>query len=423
MGIPCTNEEFLRKLKDRGVKYIPLEKYVNTHTKIEWQCFNNEKHTFTLSPCNIYKDIPHCPYCERKRVFVGETDLWTERPDVAIMLLNPEDGYKYMSTSSKKLDWKCPRCGCVIEDKVINNVSMYGLSCPHCSDNISFSEKFVRNLLIQLKCDFSHDRTISWSDNRRYDFYIPAINLIIETHGIQHYSRSFKGLHYCIDARSCEEEQANDIYKKELALSNGIKHYVELDCRYSDCDYIKNSILNSELSKIFDLSIIDWQECFKSTITSDVVTCANLWNEIKDTRVISEKTGIHISSVISHLKKAAKTGLCDYTPNYNKNKRKQNAIDSIIKLWNDGVRNSKDLSVSTGYSHSYIYILLNECRKQGFSMNMTRNNIGKKVLCVETGKIYETIASVEKDGYSASCVSNVCNGRTKHHQNLHFKFI
>ena len=44
-----------------------------------------------------------------------------------------------------------------------------------------------------------------------------------------------------------------------MALTNGIKYYIELDCRYSKGEFIKRSIINSDLSKIYDLSQIDYK--------------------------------------------------------------------------------------------------------------------------------------------------------------------
>ena len=424
MGIPYTNEEFLKKLKENNVKHIPIENYLNTHTKIKWMCYKNNKHIFEASPCYMYKrKHDGCIYCNSLKAFTGETDLWTVRPDIASMLLNPDDGYKYLSKSGKKLDWVCPNCNKIIRNKSICNVTKYGLSCPYCSDSMSFSEKIVSNLLSQLNLNFIHDRATNWSKNKRYDFYIPSIDLIIETNGIQHYERSFCTYSsFKRKPRTVEEEIKNDKYKKELALSNGIKYYIELDCRYSNFDYIKNNILKSDLSKIFDLSKIDWNKCFNSTTTSNVIICSDLWNDgIKDSSKISDITGIHISTVIKNLKRASQIGLCDYEVNYNKTKGKQEKLKLVCDLWNNGMKNTKQISNTTKISYGYVIRLL----KIGKEQNLCDyyKNRKKKVLCLETNKIYESIASVKYDGYFPSYVSEVCNGKREMAHNLHFKFI
>lgn len=428
MGIPFTNEEFLKKIKDMDIKYIPLDKYITSHTKIRWKCNKNNKHTFKARPCDVYRYNFSCPYCNKKKVFVGETDLWTTRPDIASMLLNPDDGYKYFATSGKRLDWICPSCNNIIKDKIINNVTRQGLSCPRCSDGVSFSEKIVFGLLSQLGYEFIYNKTITWSNNKRYDFYIPSLNLIIETHGIQHYKRSF--IKYSSTGRTSrdfEDEIANDKYKKHLALSNGIEHYIELDCRYSDFDYIKEVILNSKLSILFDLSIIDWNKCFSNTITSNVILCANLWNSgVKHPKSIAKSIGIDLCTVIANLKKASKIDLCDYSTDYFK-KSKQDKINIISKLWNSGVKNVKEISKITNISYTYTLKLLKIADEQNLcdynNYYDVKKRKRKKVLCVETNKIYDSIASVKYDGFQPSSVSLVCNGKKETAHNLHFVFI
>lgn len=371
MGKTLTNEEFLKKLEDKNIKYVPLEEYGGQYVKIKWQCCNNSNHIFEVAPRTILSDKGGCPYCSHRKVFIGETDMWTTNPELASMLKNPDDGYRYFATGGQKVDWICPCCGLEL-NKTINNVNMYGLACPRCSDGISFSEKFVYELFNQLDCDFIHDRTTDWSNGKRYDFYIPLMNLIVETNGVQHYSSSFVRIHSeTRNARTLDEELANDEYKKQLALSNGIEHYIVLDCSKSDSDYIKASILDSELSVLFDLSNVDWHKCFNATNTSNVVLCANLWNDgMKNTQDISDYTGIHISSVISNLKKAAKSGLCDFVINYKKNRNRY-----------------------------------------------------KPVLCVETQKIYECISSVKEDGYCNISVSKCCNGKQDSAYGMHWQFV
>lgn len=371
MGKTLTNEEFLKKLEDKNIKYVPLEEYGGQYVKIKWQCCNNSSHIFEIAPRSILDGKAGCPYCSHRKVFVGETDMWTTNPELASMLKNPDDGYRYFATGGQKVDWICPCCGLEL-NKTINNVNMYGLACPRCSDGISFSEKFVYELFNQLDCDFIHDRTTDWSNGKRYDFYIPLMNLIVETNGVQHYSSSFVRIHSeTRNARTLDEELANDEYKKQLALSNGIEHYIVLDCSKSDSDYIKASILDSELSVLFDLSNVDWHKCFNATNTSNVVLCANLWNDgMKSTQDISDYTGIHISSVISNLKKAAKSGLCDFVTNYKKNKSRY-----------------------------------------------------KPVLCVETQKTYECIQRVKDDNYCPTSISNCCSGKRDIAYGMHWRFV
>ena len=359
-----TNEDFLKKLKDLNVRHIPLEEYKGSSVKIKWMCYKNPRHIFEASPDSVYRNaknnVDGCMYCNHQKVFVGETDMWTTRPDMAKMLLNPEDGYIYFATTNKKLDWICPNCGNIVRGKTPHNVSKQGLSCQFCSDGISFGEKFVRELLSQLKCDFIHDRPTDWSEGKRYDFYIPIMSIIIETHGLQHYKDSFtRYSNSNRRARTVKEEEQNDKYKRNLALSNNIEHYIQLDCRMSDGDYIKNSIINSDLNELFDLSDIDWNKCLQSTFDSDVIICSDLWNNgMKRVKDISDYTGIDRCSVVSYLKRATKIGLCNFEPNYIANQVSSKNLVVVVSLLDSGITSVSQLMKMSGLSNSTVYKML-----------------------------------------------------------------
>ena len=359
-----TNEEFLDNLKERGIKDRPLEEYKGFREPILFQCHKNEKHVYKKAPVDMYHHPDYCPYCNNRKVFVGETDMWTTHPELAQMLLNPEDGYKYFATGSQYVDWICPNCGDIINAQ-INQVRMFGLSCKNCGDGMSFSEKFLYNMFKQLGYDFVYNKSTEWSENRMYDFYIPSMSLICEANGIQHYGRSFNMLHD--RARTYEEEMENDKHKEKLAKSHGIKHYIQLDCRYSTLDYVKNSILDSELSTLFDLSMIDWNECFCSTMISTTTMCCDLWNSgMRSTQDIANELSLNICSVITKLKACAEAGLCDYEPH---------------------------------------------CEKY------------KSVMCEETGKIYIKTKDVEKDGYNPNNVSRCCRGLRQTTGGMHWHYV
>ena len=114
----------------------------------------------------------------------GETDLWTTRPDIAQLLVDPEDGYLYSQFSHKKIKFLCPICkNQFLQD--LNHVSQRGLSCPNCSDNISFPNKFMREILLSLNVDFEPEYSPIWIKPKRYDFYFEHNNkkYIIEMDG------------------------------------------------------------------------------------------------------------------------------------------------------------------------------------------------------------------------------------------------
>ncbi|HAT4302323.1 TPA: hypothetical protein I9089_002430 [Clostridium perfringens] len=192
----------------------------------------------------------------------------------------------------------------------IYNYKSIGCSCR---DGKSYPEKFMRSLLEQLNVDFEIEYSPSWIDNKRYDFYIKECNCIIEVHGKQHYDGSFK----VKGGRTLEEEKQNDKHKKEVALLNGIKYYIELDCRESNMDYIKNSIINSELANLFDLSNINWTSCAKFSNKNIVKEVCDHWNNRSGDEMVGDLAKIFNldrCTINRYLKKGTKLGWCEYDP-------------------------------------------------------------------------------------------------------------
>lgn len=134
----------------------------------------------------------------------------------------------------------------------------------------------------------------SWCEKYRYDFYIPSINCIIETHGKQHYEESPRG-------RSLSEEEKNDYNKQKIALENGMK-FIVIDCRKSNREFIKKSIYKSEMKKLFDLSKVNWFKCEEFATNNLVKIACDIWNNAYTTTEIISKMGLSRSTIIRYLK-------------------------------------------------------------------------------------------------------------------------
>jgi len=226
------------------------------------------------------------------------------RPDVCSMLDDSENEFDYSIQSGKKAKWKCKICGNIFV-RAVKDVVNRGINCPQCSDGISFPNKFMYSLLKSAKIIFEREKSFSWSDLKRYDFYIPEYSAIIEMNGMQHY----EGCNYYI---SYEDIHKNDIQKKSMAVKNGINNYITIDSRISDVLYIKNSVLASDLKNIINFNEIDFK-LVVSKINSNLFECVTkLWNEGYTTKEIASKEQISTDTVIVLLKRSAFIGLCEY---------------------------------------------------------------------------------------------------------------
>lgn len=243
---------------------------------------------------------------DTNQFIVGLNDLATTHPQLEIYFVDKEEMKRLKASSNHYVELKCPHCG-FQKEMLVYNLTNRGFVCPCCSDGFPTSEKFVSNILYELGIEFKKEYRLS--DDRRYDFYIPSLNMIIETHGIQHYTGSFRHL----SGKGLAHEQENDRQKREMAINNGITHYIELDCRESSFNYLLNSIYNSPLNNLLELDKVDWEDVKKrmtSSIMLEVIEYFNTHNV--STKAIAREFQIGSTSVIRYLEKGTELGLCDY---------------------------------------------------------------------------------------------------------------
>ena len=302
-----SNEEFIFRLSGIGSGVIALDEYQGVNTPIRFQC--SKGHIWSAKPASILNGTG-CPYCAGKKVLVGYNDMWTTRPDIAELLNNPDDGYKYTCSSGIELEFKCPDCGSIVKRKPCI-VSYYGTSCHICSDSISYPNKFGRAFLKQLPIEnYKYEYQPNWAKPYFYDNYFEYDNskYIIEMDG---------GLHYRegeIFHKPLEERKRIDNLKTELAIQNGI-NIIRIECLESNCDYIKKNILTSELNAVFDLSNIDWKLCDESAQKRFVKEACNLYMSGITTKEIALQLCVSTGTVYKYIKTGRKLGWCDSRQN------------------------------------------------------------------------------------------------------------
>lgn len=274
--------------------YIEKIKKYNIHCNI---C--NADVSLTQSQLNIGTQ---CPCCTNKQVVAGINDIPTTDPwMIEFFPGGYEEAKNYTHGSEKRIYPRCPNCGRTsnVKTSIYNIYRQKVITCI-CKDSISYPEKFIYSVLSQLNEQFKFQLTkndYKWIGKYRYDFYLNKFNTIIEVNGMQHYENS-----------SVIE---NDKNKKELAQRNGVK-FITIDCRYSNCEYIKNSLLNSELSIILDLEKVRWIECnnfAKKSLCNEI--CILFKNGYSVTN-LSEKYLISKNSIRRMLHVGNEIGLCHY---------------------------------------------------------------------------------------------------------------
>lgn len=233
-----------------------------------------------------------------------------ERPDLVMYFENSSDADVLTLGSHKKASLVCPICKTIRHDMSVCVLVRGGFKCKICKTGKSIPERFCSNVLSQLKVEYEREKSFAWSKKKRYDFYIENASVIIEVHGMQHYSERYNW-------NNKTNTIENDTLKREVALNNGVIKYIEIDCRYSKKDWLVQNFQKS-LGNVFELKNIDWNSAFLYAISNleDLLKVAEVWNdrnsELENSRTLAKKTNMTVSSFYSYLKYCSSVGLCEY---------------------------------------------------------------------------------------------------------------
>lgn len=329
--------------------------------------------------------------CLAPRVIVeGINDIPTTAP---WMVKYFQGGYKeaklYTKSSGQKIIPICPDCGRIKDKPIcIDAIYKYKTIFCSCSDKISYSEKFMFNILEQLKLNFQtqlNKTTFEWCNNYRYDFYfkLNKKEYISEVNGLQHYEDSNGSWKIKL-----EKQQENDKTKKQLALNNGIKeeNYIVIDCRRSELAFIKQNILNSRLNELFDLSKINWNIAEEFALSNLVkIACDYKRNNPELTSIeIGKLMKLSQCTIIKYLKQGSKLDWCEYIP-------KEEIIKASIKV---GKLNRKPvICINT----KQVFESATDCAKQSLNVFGVKLNFGE--------------------------ISAVCRGKRKFYKGRIFKYV
>lgn len=428
-----TTDEYKNTLKDIGASVEPIEEYILSPTPINHKCLDCEN-IVKIAPNKVIeytkKHLCICQKCSGMRLYVGKNDLWTTDPDIARMLKNPEEGYQLTRRTDKKVDWICPDCGCDIKQKSVNNTTMNGLTCPLCANTRSLGHRLVNAVLAELGVEFINEKTFYWGNGKSYDIYIESMNCIIEVNGIQHYEEcGFNN----IGGMTLEQEIANDKYKKDLAITNGIKHYIYIDSRKSDIDFIIQSIKNNQdFNILFNIENISWENVINNSSTSDVITIRDLYNQGKTVPEIQKVVHMSNTVITRKLHSLTEYGLCNYKgveevfkPVVCLNTREEfENLQEAGKAYNidangisyccRGLRNRRTAGkLENGIKLTWLfkedYESKTEEEIQEIIRKSTTKPVGsKKVICLNTKEVFDSIKQAQKSYPDAKSISDCC---------------
>lgn len=271
-------------------------------------------HYWDATPNSILHTKSGCPVCSRRRIISGYNDLWTVRPDVAELLVNKDDGYKYGISNEEKTEFRCRNCGSILVKSVFA-VCTSGLYCEFCDDGLSYPNKFMRSILNQLSISYIPEYNPDWIKPKLYDFYfvIAGKQYIVEMDGgLGHGNQPNNSM----TTLTKEESIAIDKYKDKCAKEHDID-LLRIDCNYpyniERFEYIKNNIITSKLSEVLNLEFVDFDQANKDAESTLLFQISKLWDSgVNNTKSIGDILHINVNTVMRYLKKSEKLGVSTY---------------------------------------------------------------------------------------------------------------
>ena len=187
--------------------------------------------------------------------------------------------------------------------KNFREVSNSGVLCPYCSKWKSYPNNFMKNILNQLDVEYISEYCPDWIKPKRFDFYIPHLNIIIEMDGgLGHGHKSFMGK--ITPEESKKIDNLKDLWAKQHSID-----VVRIDCQHSKHDYIKNNICNSKLNTVFNLDNIDWDLIEKHSVKSILFSISEEMNNKSTLEDICQKLDLCKSTVRKYAKIAINLGI------------------------------------------------------------------------------------------------------------------
>jgi hypothetical protein len=289
---------------------------------------------------SVLKEMKGCPCCSKKSSIVvkGINDIATTDPWMIQYFVDKENAYKYSSASSVFIMMRCNDCGNERKYK-ISALKMYGhLPCA-CNDNYSIPNKFSYFLFQSINNIENYEREYhpDWLKPYYYDNYFEykGNKYIVEMDGgLGHGKKSFGS--NVTDTVGLAKDQ----YKDKLSKEHGIT-VIRINADKSDLDFLKNNTINA-LSKIIDLSQVDWETIYKkaiSNIVKKVCEYANdnykfvgdKYKESKYIDDISNNFNLAHATVIRFLKIGRNFGWCEYISCHEKSKIIEEKVYNLYK--------------------------------------------------------------------------------------------
>jgi very-short-patch-repair endonuclease len=218
-----TTNDFIKKanIKHNNKYDYTNSKYTGCQSKIEIICPIHGNFWQTATIHLIGKECVKCGHIKTHTKSTQSTSQWIEKS-------NEIHNFKYDYSQSQykkshlKVKIVCPSHGSFQQTP---DCHLQGRGCPKC--NLSKAEEIIKrwldkhNILHEVQKTFDDCKNPRTNYKLKFDFYIPARNLLIEYDGEQHFNPILIGK-YQITQERVDQTQYRDSIKTNYAKKSGI---------------------------------------------------------------------------------------------------------------------------------------------------------------------------------------------------------
>lgn len=210
--------------------------------------FPDDKNNYLMSEAHL-KEGKGDAYLNGQRI-CPENSLWSVK-EARPYIVDIEQA-KTIAPSTEKIEinFQCPSCK--RQKKITPFLFMANnktLSCNICGKGTRYPELHFMGYNGAKKYEFVPQQTFPDFPNHIFDFVNYERRIIVETHGIQHYEE-------CTGYMDHKRTVASDKRKRKYCKENNWT-LIELDCRESSFEFIRNSIANEPLLEDIEDSEVD----------------------------------------------------------------------------------------------------------------------------------------------------------------------
>ena len=205
-----SHEQFVLELKNIYPNILILDTYINSYTKIKCKCLIHN-YEWKAIPNNLLQGYG-CVFCSGKAKTFDEFLDELKEINANIEIIG-----NYVNTSTK-VKCRCKIDGC--EWSATPNNLLSGHGCPKC--NFSKGEKAISNYLTRHKISFYEQFRFNDCKNSLplpFDFYLPDYNICIEYDGELHYM----AVDYFGGEEALQNTRKRDKIKDNYCKTNNIK--------------------------------------------------------------------------------------------------------------------------------------------------------------------------------------------------------